>query len=216
MFKFKIIFTDGTKKILKSNDIEKISNYVKENLLSISEVTQMKEKADDSINSLSEKDQISMVQHKPSNIKYIKDPSEAVQLAAIEYSRGDAMRYIKNPTEKAQLAAVKIYGRYIAYIKNPSEAVKLAAVKNTGDAIEYIENPSEAVQLAAVKQHGEAIRYIENPTEEMQLIALEGTREVLYQNNKDAKYFISEMYGYIKNPTEKAKQLYKTLIKERS
>lgn len=110
----------------------------------------MKEKADDSINSLSEKDQISMVQHKPSNIKYIKDPSEAVQLAAIECSWGDVIRYIKNPTE------------------------------------------------------------------EMQLIALDGTREVHYQNNKDAKYFISEIYGYIKNPTEKAKQLYKTLIKERS
>ena len=176
----------------------------------------MKEKADDSINSLSEKDQISMVQHKPSNIKYIKDPSEAVQLAAIECSWGDVIRYIKNPSEKAQLAAVEKNDWFIKYPKNPSEAVKLAAVKTTGDAIEYIENPSEAVKLAAVKRDHHAIRYIENPTEEMQLIALDGTREVHYQNNKDAKYFISEIYGYIKNPTEKAKQLYKTLIKERS
>ena len=38
------------------------------------------------------------------------------------------MGYIKNPSEAVQLAAVSEYGPAIKYIKNPSEKVQLAAV----------------------------------------------------------------------------------------
>jgi len=38
-----------------------------------------------------------------------------------------AIRYIKDPSEAVQLAAVKQYGLAIKYIKNPTEAVKRAA-----------------------------------------------------------------------------------------
>ena len=100
MFKFKVVLTDGTKKILKSNDKQKILDYIKDNLLSIREIVQVREKTDSSINDLSEKDQIGLVQNKPSNIKFIDNPSEKVQLAAIKrenpYQISRLLKYIKN------------------------------------------------------------------------------------------------------------------------
>ena len=101
-----------------------------------------------------------------------KNPSEEVQLAAVEH-RGRAIRYIKNPSEQVQLAAVKQNGYAIKYINHPSEQVKLAAVEHRGSAISYIKNPSEQVQLAAVEQDGDAIAYINHPSEQVQLAAVE-------------------------------------------
>ena len=75
-----------------------------------------------------------------------------------------AIQYIKNPSEAVQLAAVNKYGDSIQCIKNPSEAVKLAAVKKDRCAIEYIENPSEELKLIAVN-------HIKNPSEEVKLAA---------------------------------------------
>jgi hypothetical protein len=56
-------------------------------------------------------------------IKYLADPSEAVQLAAVR-NHGECIRYIENPSEAVQLLAVKQNSGYIEYISNPSEAVK--------------------------------------------------------------------------------------------
>jgi len=83
-------------------------------------------------------------------IEFIDNPSEALQLAAVE-RHGYAIQYIKNPSEALQLTAVNKNGYVIRYIKNPSEALQLAAVKQDRYAIRYIKNPSEAVQLAAKK-----------------------------------------------------------------
>ena len=74
--------------------------------------------------------------------------TEREQIDMVEQD-GCAIAYIKNPSEAVQLAAVSQKGDAIYYIKNPSEAVQLAAVKQNGDAIDDIKNPSEAVQLAA-------------------------------------------------------------------
>lgn len=43
-----------------------------------------------------------------------------------------AIKYIENPSEKIQLAAVRGDGIAIQHIKNPSEKVQLAAVKESG------------------------------------------------------------------------------------
>jgi len=118
-------------------------------------------------------------------IKYIKNPSEAMQMAAIKQG-GYAIRYIKNPSEAVQMAVVTQDGYRIGSIKNPSEAVQMAAVTKDGDAIEYIKNPNESVQMAAVTQYGTAIRYITNPSESVQVAAVK-------QNGKAIRY--------IKEPT---------------
>jgi len=100
----------------------------------------------------------------------IKNPSEAMQLAAVNQN-GDAIQYIKNPSEDVQLAAVQQDARAIRYIKNPSEAMQLAAVQQDARAICYIKNPSEAMQLSAVQQDGHAIQYIKNPSEDVKKLA---------------------------------------------
>jgi hypothetical protein len=119
-------------------------------------------------------------------LQYIKNPNEALQLAAIK-ENADVIKYIENPSEAVQLAAIKENADVIKYIENPSEAVQLAAVEQDTVALQYIKNPSEAVQWAAVKQNGRAIEYIKNPSEEMQLVAVK-------QNGRAIEY--------IKKPSE--------------
>jgi hypothetical protein len=156
--------------------------------------------------------EIKMVQEKYRTIHYIENPSEKVQLAAVQQD-GNAIRgfisrniepsekvqlvavqknahlikVIQNPSEQVQLAAVQREGYVIQFIQNPSEQVQLAAVQQEGDTIQYIENPSEQVQLAAVQENGNAIKYIENPSEQFQLAAV--------QQNGNA-------IRYIENPSE--------------
>jgi aspartate 1-decarboxylase len=81
----------------------------------------------------------------------------AIQIAAINKDP-DVFRFIANPVEAVQLAAVNVAAAMIEYILAegiiPSEKVQVAAVTKAGWAIHYIIKagitPSEAVQLAAV------------------------------------------------------------------
>jgi hypothetical protein len=85
------------------------------------------------------------------NIRYIKNPSEEVQLEAV---KDHAIYFIKNPSEEVQLEAIKENGSNIYFIKNPSEEIQLAAVKQSPDSIQYINNPSIEVQKAAIHSSG--------------------------------------------------------------
>lgn len=85
-----------------------------------------------------------------------KDPNTITEEEQIKFVQSDNelanIKYINNPSEKVQLAAIKDpYSIYMYYIKNPSEEVKLAVVKQDGYTIRYIINPSETVQIKAVK-----------------------------------------------------------------
>ncbi len=133
----------------------------------------------------SRKFQCSMVKKNPSNIRYIIDPAEGVQLVAVKLD-GNSILYIKDPSEAVKLAAVKNKAE-LWYIKNPSEAVQLAMIKRDWQNIGYFENPSEVVQLAAVQQSPDGILNIKNPSEAVQLKAIDR-----YPGN----------IQYIKNPTE--------------
>ena len=64
---------------------------------------------------------------------------------------GNTIKYIKNPTEKVQLEAVRWSKLAIKYIiknigGNPSEKVQLEAVKRDVNAIKHFKNPSEKVK----------------------------------------------------------------------
>lgn len=63
-------------------------------------------------------------------------------------------KYIKNPSQKIQLYSIKMDYTNIHYIKNPTEDVQLKAIKY-GDffALAFISNPSEKVQLEVVKKY---------------------------------------------------------------
>jgi hypothetical protein len=148
-------------------------------------------------------------------IEYIKNPSETVINEAFKTYVG-ALKYMKNPSEAVQLAAVKRNGYAIEHIENPSEALQLAAVERNGAAIRYIKNPSEAVQFAAVKLNGNAIKYIENPSEALQLEAVKqnGWAIQYIENPSEAVQLAAvKQDGYsiihIKNPTKRVKQYVK-------
>ncbi len=97
--------------------------------------------------------------------KHIKNPSERVQVAAVE--QGYLIQNFKNPSEQLKLAAVKFDGNAIQNFENPSEQIQLAAIIRNPYALVHLKNPSEQVQLAAVTQVGQkhVIDWIENPTE---------------------------------------------------
>jgi len=144
-------------------------------------------------------------------IQYIENPSEDVKLAAVKQN-GDVIRHIENPSEAVKLAAVNRHGDVIRHIENPSEDVKIAAVKQCVDALQRIENPSEAVKLAAVKQNGTALQYIENPSEAVKLAAVkqDGTAiRCIESLSEDVKLAAVKQNGYaiqhIRNPPEAIK-----------
>lgn len=86
---------------------------------------------------------------------------------------------IENPSEAVQLAAVQQDGYVIKYIKNPSEAVQLAAVEYEGLTLDYIDNPTENVQFKAVEDDPWNLASIKNPISEVVLNALEADVDIL-------------------------------------
>ena len=132
----------------------------------------------------SEQEQLETIEVDPNYIKRIKNPSEAVQLAAVKRNLYIIEYLINkgiNPSEAVQLAAVQQDGYVIYHINNPSEVVQLAAVQQNGYAIEYIDNPSERVKLAAVTENGHAIERIDNPSKQVIFTVL--TNHNFIQNN---------------------------------
>jgi hypothetical protein len=97
-------------------------------------------------NDLSEREKIDMVAYDGFKIRYIDNPSEAVQLAAVsQIGYANAIGSINKPTEKVQLVAVNQHGSSILFIDNPSEAVQLAAVKQNKLTFKYIKKPFRSV-----------------------------------------------------------------------
>jgi hypothetical protein len=126
------------------------------------------------INDPSEAVQLEAVRQNGYAIKYIKDPSETVKLEAVSRD-GWAIRFIKDPSERVQLEAARQNGwviQFIQFIKDPSEEFQLEAVRQNGNAIKFIKDPSEEIQLEAVRQNGLAIRFIKDPSEKVQLEAV--------------------------------------------
>lgn len=111
------------------------------------------------------------VQEYPENIKDIDNPSERIQIAAIEKD-ASLIKHIQNPTERASLLAVEKDTSTIQYIKDPSEKVQMTAIDKDASAIRYISNPSESVKLKTVEIRPDMIRYINNPSEKIQLTAV--------------------------------------------
>ena len=120
----------------------------------------------DFLNIIDEETQINIISIQEydmgSDLRYIKKPSEAVQLLAIGYYPHE-IEYIKNPSKKVQLKAVQEDPSSIEYIKNPSEEVQLKAIQGDSFSIEYIKNPSEIVQFEAIKTINNWVYFMEFP-----------------------------------------------------
>ena len=93
--------------------------------------------------------------NKPIAIYLPKSIQSVIANIAITYSANIYMHLdIKNPSEMVQLAAVNYDGELIKWIENPSEQVQLAAVKESRWVIEIIKNPTDRVKELANRLQG--------------------------------------------------------------
>lgn len=77
----------------------------------------------------SEKEQTAHVRKNPSDIKYIENPSEFIQLLAVNSSAW-VIKYIEHPTEAVQNISMVKWPSGIRYIKNPTQEALLIALKS--------------------------------------------------------------------------------------
>lgn len=133
-------------------------------------------------------------------IKYIKDPSDSLQLMMVELVPAsiedlpdpplkvqmwlvnhypELFFKIENQKEQAQLAAIKFLEKPEKSIKNPTEKVKIELVKKRPFSIGSMDNPSDIIKTTAVKSNGYAVTLIKNPSQELWRLALETTPQVI-------------------------------------
>jgi hypothetical protein len=67
---------------------------------------------------------------------------------------GYYIKFINNPSEKVQLAAVRNNEDALRFINKPSEQVQLVAVSQNKTAIDYISNPPEKVRQLYKQLYG--------------------------------------------------------------
>lgn len=73
----------------------------------------------------SEEDLQQAIMSNPTSIKFLDDPTEEQQMAAVaDRAGGHNIRYIKNPTPAVQIASVKDDRNNFKLIKNPADEVK--------------------------------------------------------------------------------------------
>jgi hypothetical protein len=89
----------------------------------------------------------------------LNDLSNDEQIKIVSKRASDIVA-IKNPNEAVQLAAVKKSAISIVYIKNPTPQVQLISITKTPDNIEYIDNPTDEVKNLAISKNGTNILYV--------------------------------------------------------
>ena len=154
------------------------------------------------------------------SIQYIQDPSEELQMVAVN-NYGDSIQYITNPSEEVQLAAVKQNGLVITYILDKgiklSNEVQMAAVKE--DATAFVRMvlrgvvPSSEVVIEALKHNPKLIKYANTKSEEIQMELLKHNPKLLVNVNpqsenvqmalvrKAAELHDYEYVSYLRKPT---------------
>ena len=158
------------------------------------------------------------IQHNWSNIIFIDEPSEKIQMLAVSKSTS-AIENIKNPCRAAIIYCaddkpynlfrvkdkiddsivapyLKKDGRLLQLMKNPTKENILDAISQSGYSIEFVKNPEKDIQLAAVKKAPKSIAQIENPCIEAQFYVVQKNR-----NN----------FKSIKNPTIREESTFVTL-----
>jgi bifunctional DNase/RNase len=153
------------------------------------------------INQLSQDEQIAFVTRKPTAITWIKNPSEAVQMAAVENGPYWIIQHIiqkvGNPSEQVQLMAAKKNGwwtlKHLLDDKiKPSKTVSYEAIKQNGDAIQHlIDNkikPSDELIILALQGHNdtynnfiEHVLSIKNLSEPIKIAIVKHYPDALYE-----------------------------------
>jgi hypothetical protein len=155
----------------------------------------------------SESAQLKAFKYNPRIKKYIKNPSEFIQLELL-IDNLDNFNLIKNPTQKVidyykSMSEILKNPYNIIDVENPSEKMQFEALFIDINVFPYIKNPTQKVidyykdrkslTLRLVEEDPYYIRDVENPSEEVQLAALKGDDYV---------------FRWIKNPTQKVIDFY--------
>jgi hypothetical protein len=102
---------------------------------------------------------VDLVNFRASNIMFIDNPSEEVQLNAVKTPQhAYVIKYIDNPTEKVQMYVVKKDGTLIKYIDNPSYEVQNVAIKQNPTSIKYINQSEEDKKYDEIKHYEELLK----------------------------------------------------------
>ena len=103
---------------------------------------------------------VDLVKFRATNIMFIDNPSEEVQLNAVKTPQhAFVIKYIDNPTEKVQMYVVKKDGTLIRFIDNPSDDVQNAAIKQNPTSIEYINQSKEDKKYNEIKRYEELLKF---------------------------------------------------------
>lgn len=188
----------------------------------------------DTINSLSEKEQIDIVKEfgLPAYLK-ITNPSENVQ-CAFARSSWFAISHIDNPSEKVQMAAVKMHPKCIQFLRNPAESVIRYVINREGaNFTVYMSRTvsiSEETQLKFVEPPHSPynISLIENPTPRVQMLVYESDvsisrfiptkcspmteDEIERRFQLDKINFKTDIYNRIRNPCDELKKAHFELL----
>jgi hypothetical protein len=128
-------------------ELDRINSVIKSDVLNKKSITESSE----SIDTMSEEEQIEEVLRNPDNIQYIENPSERVQLAAVE-GDGLVLEFINNPSERVKLAAVKENAWVIVDMPDPSVELILAAIQSNSEVIKYIQPNQELFSSEEAKR----------------------------------------------------------------
>lgn len=107
-----------------------------------------------------------------------------------------AARDLNNLDEHVQTRILTKFPEFVTKINNPSEDMLVSVASSNAQLVRYLDNPSEEVLLAAVSRNVRIMHSIEAPSEAVQLKAIECN---------------PLSYTLIKNPTERATELYNSL-----
>lgn len=144
------------------------------------------------------------VRKNPAFLKDLEDPDEELMLYAVR-SAWNNLKYFKEPTPGVRMAALESKGWAIQFIKDPVQEEKLLAVKRDADALQYIQEADCEVQLTAVKNSWRAIRYIGDPCYEARILAVKKNEQAI---NYISGYSTEELNEYLKLNLNIVKYIY--------
>lgn len=121
-----------------------------------------------------------MVSYLPAAIKWIDNPSIALQRQAV-LLKPSAIQFIKQPAKEIQLLVVEANADNIQYIERPDVETQLRAVQKTPTSIVHIEHPSSLVQMLVGIKY---IDLIKNPCHELQMEAVKKDKHYIYRWNE--------------------------------
>ena len=160
------------------------------------------------VNMLPEKGKNFMVSKNADLIAHIKNPSEALQMMAIN-QKPSVINGIKNPCLNARWTAVSSEPTLIIHMKNPDERTQHVAIKRNPELIKNLKSPCPNAQKQAVAQKPQLITSIKEPCDDALKIVFDSGRvdliKGLHLDEKQRGMLIGhslEFLPLIKNPSK--------------